>query len=103
MALITPSLAEAAITYQNAVGGGDTYAPGLRLHVRNGGVGSITVTLTAYGACSQGFLHNKTITVPAGEDRFINPPNVDRFQSPTDGLIHVGYSGVTTVTVGAIA
>lgn len=103
MALITPSVSGAAVTYQNAIIGGDTMASGHKLHVRNGGVGAITVTITAYGACSHGYTHDLVFSVPAGEDRIINPPNTERYGHLTDHLIHIGYSGVTSVTVAAIA
>lgn len=101
MAAITPSADGAALTYQNAAGGGDTCAPGYRIHVRNGGVAPITVTITAYGPCSAGVLHDKTYTVANGSDVIIPAPDTVVYKNTSDGLIHIGYSAVTSVTVGA--
>lgn len=91
-----------AVTYVAANGGGDTFDPGTRFHVKNGGGAPITVTVVAKYPCSHGFLHDMTFSVPNGSDRFITPPDSARFVDPADGLIHVTYSAVTSVTVAAI-
>lgn len=102
MAAITPSPLGSPVTYQNAAGGGDTIAPGYRLHVRNGGVAPITVTISGVAPCSHGVVHDVTFTVANGSDKLITPPDTARFANATDGLIHIAYSGVTSVTVGAV-
>lgn len=101
----------AAITYSSAAAGGDKFANAgsARFHVKNGGGSSITVTFLAGAAnaneCNfgvSGSSHAKVETVPAGSDRLFGPFQRERFND-TDGYVNVTYSGVTTVTVAALA
>lgn len=77
------------------------------LYVSNGGGSSITVTVTAQqtNVQKQGFgsltVSDTTVTIPAGEDRFIGPFPVQRF-SDSAGRVQVSYSDVTSVVVGVI-
>lgn len=105
MASLASNASGGAITYAAATAGagGDTAPTGHRIHVKNGGVASTTVTVTGYGPCSHGFLHDMQFTVPAGEDRFINPPDAARYADPATGRVKLTYSVVTSVTVAAIA
>ena len=103
MATITPISAggNTAVTYAAASAGGDVVATGTSSRtvflVRNAG-SSITVTLTAVNACSQGVLHNVVITCPAGDTEILIPPNCET----TTGNCSVTYSSVTSVTIAAI-
>ena len=103
MATITAQAAStnAALTYTAAAGGGDTIAGGsaqrTTLLVRNGG-SSITLTIAAVNACSQGFLHNVIVTVPTGDTEVALPANCET----AAGAYGITYSAVVTVTVAAI-
>lgn len=91
-------------TYTAAAAGGDTvpFTPGVFLHVKNGGGASITVTLANPAGNQYGQVPLATIavTVPAAGERMIELPGV---LQDANGLINITYSGVTSVTVGAIA
>ena len=60
----------AALAYTAAAAGGDTIAGGsaqrTTLFVKNGG-STITLTIAAVNACSQGFLHNTVVLCLAGD------------------------------------
>lgn len=109
MALLTSQSASAAgtqLSYASAAGGGDTFANSGKefIHVKNGSGSPITVTIAAQHACSFGVTnaaHDLTVTVGAGADKMIGPFDKDRFND-TDGLVHVGYSLATSVTVAVI-
>lgn len=76
------------------------------LHVKNGGGGSINVTITAVKtSASVAGVGNVTISdqvvaVPAGEERMIGP-FTEAF-TDTDGDVTIGYSGTTSVTAAAL-
>lgn len=93
-----------APTYVAAAGGGDKVAPGADtfIHVKNGGGGSITVTVDSVTPCNYGVDHNLVVVLTTGTDQMIGPLPDQRFASPTDGLVAVTYSGVTSVTVAAL-
>jgi len=95
-----PALGGAAVTYAAAAGGGDDFPNDGRTvaHVKNGGGGSINVTIARARTCDMGQTHSVVVAVPAGAERFIGPFSRDEF-GPSIGL---AYSGVTSVTVAAI-
>ena len=103
MATITAQAASAnaALTYTAAAAGGDTIAGGsaqrTTLLVRNGG-SSITLTIAAVQACSQGFLHNTVVTCAAGDTEIALPVNCET----SAGNFGVTYSAVTSVTIAAV-
>lgn len=88
--------------YAGAAGGGDKCAPGASnfLHVKNGGGGSVTVTVDSVVPSNYGTDVNLVVAVPAGEERMIGPLPEGRFAG-TDGLVAISYSGVTSVTIAA--
>jgi hypothetical protein len=95
------SLAGNDLTYAAATGGGDTVQTGTTLHVKNGSGGAITVTIDCPNACSFGVTdnaHDKVVSVPAGENRFI--PVEARFGNAS-GIASISYSGVTSLTIAA--
>ncbi|MEW2161445.1 hypothetical protein AB0912_00310 [Streptomyces sp. NPDC007084] len=107
MANLTPqtiSLAGLGPSYANASAGGDKVGAGERifLHVKNGSASPVTVTLTATGSVRGQSVANLTVTVPASGDRMIGPLPADLLASPVDGLVAVGYSATSTVTVAAL-
>lgn len=88
-------------SYTAAAGGGDTVVTGAGafLHVKNGGGGSITVTLVTPGTVSGLAVDDQTVTVTNAQERMIAVP--DLYKSPSDGLASITYSGVTTVTIAS--
>ena len=76
------------------------------LHVKNGGGGSINVTVVAQktSAKVQGVgvvtIDNIVVAVPAADERMIGPFS-DAY-TDSDGLVTVQYSGTTSVTAQAI-
>lgn len=92
-------------TYVAANAGGDKVVPGPTtfLHAKNASGGALTVTVASVTPCNQGSTHNLVVSVPAGGDRMIGPITPDRFAAVADGLAAVTYSGVTSLTVAAIA
>lgn len=74
------------------------------LHVKNGGGGSINVTITAVktSARVQGVgvvtIEDLVVAVPAGEERMIGP--ITEAYLDTDGEVTIGYSGTGSVTAG---
>lgn len=71
------------------------------LHVKNGGGGAITVTITGQVLCNQGSIHNGgPVSIAAGQDAMIGP-FPPRFND-VNGAVQIVYSGVTTVTAAAI-
>ena len=95
------STANAAITYTAAAAGGDTIAGGsaqrTTLLVRNGGA-TITLTIVAVNACSQGFLHNTLVTCAGGDTEIALPANCET----ASGNYAITYSAVTSLTVAAV-
>lgn len=99
IAVQTPGLTGAVITYTAAAAGGDTMAnTGVeKLRVKNGGGASINVTINSQRPCDQGTDHDLVIAVAAGAEKEIGPFPPYRFGNP----VQISYSAVTTVTVAA--
>lgn len=91
---ITPSFAAAA-------GGGDTFPNDGRtyLHIKNGGGSSITLTVTTQLTVDGKALADDSITVTNGQERIVGPfpPGI---YNDASNQVSLGYSGVTSVTVG---
>lgn len=92
-----------APSYGAAAGGGDSFPNDGKtvLHVKNGGGGSITVTVDSQAQCSFGFDHNEAVVVGAGADKILGPFPPKRWNDSNE-RVNVTYSGVTSVTVAAI-
>lgn len=72
------------------------------LHVKNGSGASVTVTVAVPGTTKYGQAEpDVPVVVPAGGDRVIGPLGYD-LADPTDGLVHVTYSAVASVTVASL-
>ena len=95
--------AGAAITLAAAAGGGDTadISNGRTfLWVKNGGGSSITVTLTTPGTVDGDLaVADRTVSVTNAQERLIGPLSPAVY----GGVVAIGYSGVTSVTVAAVA
>lgn len=85
---------------QAADAGGDQFAnTGQELVViDNGGGGPVTVTFVTPAIVDDIPVPDKTLVVPAGKTYIIGPfPN--QWYTDSIGLLHITYSGVTSVTV----
>lgn len=93
-------------SYAAAAGGGDKFTPGenVFLHVLNGGVGSITVTVvTPKEAFPDVAEADVAVAVANGAEKMIGPFPASHFANPSDsGLAAITYSGVTSVTVAVL-
>lgn len=69
---------------------------GLSLVVENGSGVSVTVTLITPGTVDGLAIADRDVIVPAGAFRAI--ALADKYRDPSDGLAHITYSAVTTVT-----
>lgn len=68
------------------------------LWVKNGSGSDITVTVTIQQAVDGVTPTPVAHTVTAGHEMLFGPYDAGRYQSASDGLVHVAYSAVTTVT-----
>jgi hypothetical protein len=111
MANITPVNPDAAgsvsVTPAAATAGGDTVVgvsqyKEVYLVVHNGGGSAITVSPTPVVPCSQNTVHAAVpVSCPAAKDTYVPVPT--NCVDPVTGNAGVTYSGVTSVTVAAIA
>lgn len=89
--------------YTAAVGDGHSVLNDGRLtfvHVVNGSGSEVTITIPTPGSVDGLAVADRTVAVPAGEERMIGPfPTATYNQA--DGTVHVDYSATTSVTVGA--
>jgi hypothetical protein len=94
-----------AATYHAAAGGGDKFNPGrdVFVHIKNGGGGSITATFTTSAVVEELSVADAAVTVPAGAERLAGPFPAHLFEDDVDGLVHVGWSGTTTVTFAVLS
>lgn len=69
------------------------------LHVKNGGVGSVDITIESQRQCDQGFTHDVVVSIPAGEERMLAPFGTRRFND-SDNYLQWSFDDVTSVTVG---
>jgi hypothetical protein len=91
--------------YAAASAGGDTFAAGddVILHVRNAGGSSTVVTvLTFWTVAAAVKAADLTVTVPAGQERFVGPLPRRVFNDPASGVATVTYSVTTSVTLAAL-
>lgn len=91
---VTPSYEAANVDGNYFLNGGKCL-----IHVKNGGVGSITMDVKAQNACSQGELHDRSITVGAGAEAMLAVENLQQFNDG-DSNTHLEYDDVTSVTIG---
>jgi hypothetical protein len=70
------------------------------LHVKNDDASPKVVTIDSKAPCNQGFDHNVTLTVPAGEIRVAGPIG-SRFNDGS-GFVAITYSDVTSLLVAIV-
>lgn len=97
---ITRSGANPSFESANTDGNSFDHHPDGFVWVKNGDTASKTVTIPTPRSIDGLSVADLTVDVPAGEDRAIGPFPEDTFKQD-DGTIHVDYSDVTSVTVGA--
>lgn len=90
-------------SYATAGAGGDEFVNSGRemIHVKNGGGGSINVTVNSQEACNQGYDHDAVVAVAAGTEKMIGPFPKSRFDD-SGGKVQIAYSGVTSVTIAVL-
>jgi hypothetical protein len=104
--ITTPAVGGSTLSTIAANGGGDQYYNTGKesLVVINGSGSSIDVTFTQQKDCSDGYSspdHDIVTAVGAGATEYI-PPCSATFYNDANNYVQVGYSAVTTVTVGVI-
>lgn len=72
------------------------------IHVKNGSVSSINVTLITPGTVDGQAIGDRVVAVPAGGERFLGPFPGTVYNQPGTSDVHVDFSAVTSVTVAAI-
>jgi len=90
-------------SYEAANADGESVANNGRVfvHVKNGSGSSVTVTIQTPGTVDGLAVADRTVAIPAAEERMIGVfPPADYNQS--DDAVYVDFSAVTTVTVAAI-
>lgn len=105
MAVITPQVVtrNSAITpnYIAVAADGDLIANSegnTVIHIKNGGVSSITVSAPATKACDAGQLHNFSLVVPVGEERV---QILNSRLNNTSGQVPLSYTESASVTIFA--
>lgn len=72
--------------------------------IKNGGGSSINVTLAVPGNTKYGLANPDPVTaVAAGAIGVFGPFGADLADFGTDGLVHLTFSSVTTVTIAAVS
>lgn len=107
MALLTSQVINQAgivPVFVAATAGGDTCQPDARgyLHFKNASGGSITVTLAVAPQLTPAgdAYPPHAVAVAAGSERQVGPLDPTIYARPSDGLVGITYSGVTSLTVG---
>lgn len=71
------------------------------VYVKNGGVGSINVTVPTPGTVDGLALPDKVVAVPNGGERAFSLRKVSTYQQ-SDGFTHLDFSGGTSVTIAIL-
>ena len=87
-----------------AAGGGDEFANTEReiFFVKNAGSGAITLTFTGQRASNFGVTSNKALSITNDSKIYAIGPFLKDWFNDANDRVQVTYSGVTTVTVGAL-
>lgn len=106
MAVLSPQQADLDgldPSYAAASAGGDEFVPDDRvvLHVKNDDASPTDVTITTTAEEGGLAVADQTVTVPAGEERFIKPAQ-EHLIKASDGNADISYTNVTSVTVALI-
>jgi hypothetical protein len=89
-----------------AAAGGDSFPNtgngGEYVHIKAGAT-PVTVTFVAQGLCSQGFTHNRQVTVAANTERKIGGFQDVKRWNDANNRVNMTYDQVVGITVGAFS
>lgn len=90
-------------TYAAAAAGGDEFVnDGARfVHVKNDDASAKVVTLETQATVDGLAVTDRTVSVPAGEDRFIGPFPTGTYND-ADNKLQITYDDVTSVTIAVL-
>lgn len=95
-----PSADGVALVYANAnVDGHSFSASNAFVHVKNGSGGTVTLTLPTPGTVEGLAVADRTIAIPAGQDKAFVPTDAVKDAA---GSMNIDFSSVTSVTIAAI-
>lgn len=99
---VVPHTGLVPATFGAAAAGGDKCATGsgVVLVVDNADSGPHTVTLATPGTVDGLAVTDRAVVVAAGDVAYI--PVLDLYKDPSDGLAHITYDAVTSVTVAVL-
>jgi hypothetical protein len=107
--LITPQAgtsAGAAVTFEAANALGNSFRParGRAVHVKNGSVSPMDVTLPTPATADGLAIDSRVVTVPAGAHKVIalGAASGAGIYAQPDGSVNLDYSAVTSVTVAVV-
>lgn len=100
---VKPTFAGVLLGAAAAAGGGDKFLNdgNVLLYVKNGGGGSINVTVAAPGTPGGLTITAPVVAVAAGAEKILGPFDPKYFND-SSGYVNLTYSSVTTVTVAVI-
>ena len=93
---ITPTYSACDAAGDTFVNDGDTF-----IYVKNGDTVDHIVTVTAERKCNFGFLHDLSVTIPAGGEKIIGPFLPDRFNTEAEKAV-LSYDAVTSMTIAVL-
>jgi len=73
------------------------------LHLINASGGDIVATIVTGGTLQGKAVVDTTVTVTAGEERYIGRFNPALYNDPTTNLVNIDYDGVTSLTVAVLS
>ena len=90
-------------TYDAAAGGGDefTNSGDEFIHIKNGDVSAMTLTIVTQATVDGQAVGDRTVAVPAGEERIVGPFPTGTYNDGT-GKVQLTYSAVTSLTIAAL-
>jgi hypothetical protein len=105
VAMVADSISRAGVaaTYAAVTVDGISFVNSERefLHVKNGGAGATVVTLQTVGFVDGIAIPDRSVSIPAGEERFIGPFSA-AYTRTTDANVYVDFSVLTSVTVALL-
>lgn len=93
---LTPTFTAADAAGDQFINTGGTF-----LFVTNASAAAIDVTIDSIEPCNQGFDHDMTVSVPAGETSQLGPFSYNRFND-SNGHVNVSYSTAVGLSVAVV-
>ncbi len=90
-------------SYSSAAGDGHSFQNNGRVfvHVKNDDGSSKTITIQTPGTVDGLAVADRTVDIPAGEERMIGPFSPGQYNQ-SDDTVYVDYSATTSVTIAAL-